>query len=274
MKCRVAIVQFRTKLHDPAHNLERMAGFVRRARRGGAHVVVFPEEFLTGPLRSRLDLADGRGAYRAAFQQLAHRHRIDVVAGSVVERVRGRCYNTCYYLDAAGRVLGRYRKMNLWLTERSYATAGRRPSCFRTSYGTVGLSICWDLAFPELYRACARRGAQIVFNTSLWSRQDAGPGLRFAPSSEKRFVDACCVARAFENELFVVYCNAAGTWTLDGRRYESIGHSQVAAPFHGAMARLAHNREQMLLQEIDTKLLDVAERAYRIRADLQDRRAR
>lgn len=271
MRVRIAVVQFNTRLHDPETNMRRMVQFIRRAKAQKADVVVFPEEFLTGPVRSRLDLVDGDGKFLIAFREMARKYRIDLIPGSIAEKVRGRIYNASYYIDAAGQVLSRYAKVNLWITERAHATPGRTVRAFRAKYGKVGLSVCWDLAFPEIYRAYARQGAEIVFNASLWSLQDAGPGLLLDPDAERKFIDSCCTARAFENELIIVYSNVAGRWTLGGHRYESAGRSQIAMPFRGPVKLLDHGREAMFVQDVDTDVLRLAEEAYQIRQDLRTR---
>ena len=78
--------------------------------------------------------------------------------------------------------------MNLWIPERSYLTAGNTTSVFQTRFGKVGLSICWDLAFPEFFRALVRRrGARLVFCPSYWVGKDAGIG-QAKPYRVSRFV--------------------------------------------------------------------------------------
>ncbi|MCX7590638.1 MAG: carbon-nitrogen hydrolase family protein, partial [Kiritimatiellae bacterium] len=164
MRVRLAVVQFQPAFGEVETNLRRMTRFVERAAKQEADVVVFPENFLTGPVRGRPELIDGKGVLLNAVRQIARQHGIDVLAGSFVERRNGRNYNTSYYIDRTGRVLGRYDKINLWLPERDYIASGRVPCMLQTRYATVGLSICWDLAFPELYRFYARRGVQIVLS--------------------------------------------------------------------------------------------------------------
>lgn len=268
MKVRIAVVQFRTRLHDPDTNLRRMAQFVQRARSRGADVVTFPEEFLTGPVSVRPEMIDRTGRFLRAFREMARANRIDIVAGSIAEWSGGRAQNAAYYVDRTGKVLSRYAKVNLWLTERTYATPGDTVQAFKTRYGKVGLSICWDLAFPEIYRTYARQDATIVFNASLWSREDAGPGLAVDPNAEPKFINACCTARAFEEELIVVYTNCAGHWTLKGKRYHSAGQSQITVPFKGPLKRIAGNREALFVQDVDDGVLKLAAAAYEIRKDL------
>ena len=269
MKARLAVVQFKTRVHEPEVNLRRMATFVKRAKARGADIVVFPEDFLTGPVRTRIELADQATTFLNVFRTLAATHKIDIVAGSIIERVgRKRLQNACYYVDARGQLLSRYAKINLWITERAYMTPGDSAQTFKTRFGKIGLTICWDLAFPELYRTYARQGAEMICNVAWWSREDAGPGLRLAPKSEDLFINACCTARAFEEEAVIVFSNAAGEWALGGADYHSAGQTQVTVPFQGALKRIDDDREGMIVQGVNSRVLQLAAKAYLIRQDL------
>ncbi|MGQ9663051.1 MAG: carbon-nitrogen hydrolase family protein [Kiritimatiellia bacterium] len=271
MKVRIAVAQFATEVHQVEKNLKKIVRFVDQAKQAKAQVIVFPEHFLTGSVRVRPDLIDQEGRLVKTICQVARQYRIDIVAGSVVEMKKGETFNTSYYIDSKGKILGSYSKINLWLPERTYVTPGRTARAFQTRYGKVGLSICWDLAFPELFRLYARQGAEIVFNVSWWCLEDAGPGLRFAPDSVRKFIDSCCVARAFENGLAFVYANVASQGVVNGQPFHSAGHSQIALPFVGAVHRLENNREALFVEKIDTSIVRVAEQAYEIRHDLRTR---
>jgi predicted amidohydrolase len=139
---------------------------------------------------------------------------------------------------------------------------------FDTAYGKAGLLICWDLIFPEAFRALLRQGVEMVFCPSYWCFEDAGVGLRHDLNSEIKLVNALCIARAFENEIVVVYANAADDETVTDRRERPIGHSQIAVPFKGSICILDHACEEMFLQTVDMDLLKDAETAYTIRHDL------
>jgi len=82
-------------------------------------------------------------------------------------------------------------------------------------------------------------------------------------------VNALCVTRAFENEVVLVYANAAGRANYEGVEEHLIGRSQITVPFKGALKLLDHNQEAMFLQEVDTAILQDAEKSYEIRKDLK-----
>lgn len=264
----IAVVQFAINQFAPEKNLAKAEQFIAEASPEN-DLVVFPEDVIAGPLNGRNEFADYNGYYVKHFQQLASTYNIDIVPGSIIEGDDTGLYNTTYYIDSKGEIRGRYRKVNLWLPERSYITPGRDISVFNTRIGKVGLIICWDLMFPEMFRAMVRRGVEIVICPSYWCFEDAGTGLKHDTMAEVKLVNALCVTRAFENEIVLVYANAAGRLTLDEGTETLIGQSQVTVPFKGALGLMGHNQEEMIYVKVDKDILRDAEEVYEIRKDLQ-----
>lgn len=268
MHSNIAVVQFEIAQFAPEQNLARAEGFIQEAIAQQADIIVFPEDFILGPLLGRADLADFSGYYVKQLQELAVKYAIDIVPGSIIEGDEAGLYNTTYYIDRSGEILGRYRKVNLWLPERSYIEPGQHAVVCQTRFGKVGLAICWDLAFPELFRAMVKQDVEIVICPSYWCFEDAGIGIQHDRNSEITFVDALCTARAFEQEIILVYANAAGELHQDKEHGTLIGHSQITVPFKGVLQRCEHNQERMFVQSIETAILAEAEQAYEIRQDL------
>ncbi len=265
----IAVVQFEITQHEPAINLDRMKRFVAEAAAAHADIIVFPEDAVSGPVNGDAQFVDFAGSYLHYFQQLAREYALDIVPGSIIEGDASGWYNTAYYIDSAGVVKGKYRKINLWHPERSYLAAGDMAPVFETAHGKVGLIICWDLIFPEVFRAMVRAGVDIVICPSYWCFEDAGIGLKHNPDAEVHAVDALCIARAFENEIVLIYANAAAsTMGDDSIKEHLIGRSQITLPFKGAVRILNHVHEEMFIQSIDTTILQDAESAYKIRSDL------
>lgn len=275
MKIRIAVVQFYIKQFSPAENLRKAEEYVKKASAAKANIVVFPEDFITGPIAGRKEFADSDNKYRGHFQNLARKYRIDIIPGSIIEQDKLGLHNTTYYIDSRGKVKSRYRKINLWHPERFHIIPGYEVKVFNTRFGKVGLIICWDLIFPEIFRKMAKKGVNIVFCPSYWCRGDGGMGLKYNKDSETNLVDSLCAGRAFENEIIFVYCNAAGKLHLiKGKKIINdtlIGHSQISVPFKGCIKKLEHNKEGMFIQDVDTSILKDSERVYKIRADLKNR---
>ncbi|MEX0595172.1 MAG: hypothetical protein WD512_01650, partial [Candidatus Paceibacterota bacterium] len=111
----------------------------------------------------------------------------------------------------------------------------------------------------------------IVICPSYWTFEDSSAGMKYDYNSDSYLVDSLCTGRAFENEIIMVYCNAAGKLILPKFKGKLLGHSQITAPFRGVIKKLEHNREEMFVEEIDTAILKDAEKAYKIRSDLKNR---
>ncbi len=267
MKVNIAVVQFAIQQFAPEENLAKAEQFIKEVA-DKAQIIVFPEDVVTGPLNGRRKFADHQGRYIKHFQQLALSYGIDVVPGSIIEGNGDDLYNTTYYIDKTGAIKGKYRKVNLWHPERTYIKTGNEFSVFDTAYGKIGLIICWDLMFPEAFRAMVRQGVEIVICPSYWCFEDAGIGLQYDANAEIKLVNALCVARAFENEIVLVYANAAESTKTRPAKESLIGQSQICVPFKGAMKILNHTSEEIFMQEIDTDILKDAEISYKIRQDL------
>ena len=269
MQLKVAVVQFEISPFAPQDNLEKAEQFIEQAVAQEADLIVFPEDFLAGPLEGHMELADFDSRYVKHFQQLAMQYGIDIVPGSIIEGDEDGLYNTSYYIDRQGDILGRYHKVNLWLPERSYITPGTSTAVFETRFGRVGLIICWDLMFPEIFRAMVNGGVEMVICPSYWCLEDAGKGQKLNQYSEVMLVNALCLARAFENEVALVYANAAGKQVFEQGTSTLIGQSQITVPFKGPLDIAMDNVETMLIEEVDLDILAVAEEAYEIRSDLR-----
>jgi predicted amidohydrolase len=274
MKVKIAVVQFEINQYNPDKNLSKAEKFIAEASESKADIIVFPEDFLSGGLNDDeiVKLADSEGKYRKIFQALAKKYKIDIVAGSIIERNRIGNFNVCYYIDSTGKIKGKYRKINLWLTERKRVVPGTEIAVFNTKFGKVGLAICWDLIFPEIFRKMVKKGANIIFCPSLWYK---GKGFKSYeknnPNAEKDHVNALCKARAIENNIILVYANAVGNLKISGGNLdEAIGQSQITTPIKGILYKL-DEEEKMFIQEVDTNILKDAERAYKIRYDIKNR---
>lgn len=271
MKLKIAVVQFEIKQFSSEENLKKAEKYIKKASQLKVNIIVFPEDFVTGPLVGKKEYADSKNEYRKYFQQLAKKYSISIVPGSIIEQDNTGLYNTTYFIDESGKSKAKYRKVNLWHPERHYLNPGNKVPVFNTKFGKIGLMICWDLIFPEIFRKMTKKGVQIIICPSYWCFGDAGKGIKYDLNSEIKLVDSLCVGRAFENGVVFVYCNAAGKLKVGKIKDTLIGHSQITVPFKGALKKLNHNKEEMFIQEIDTSILKDSESVYKIRKDLKER---
>ena len=269
MRVKIGLVQFESE-SSFEKNKVKAERFVKWAKERGADVVVFPENFISSSLVGG-DFVDDKKELKKYFQVLAKRYSVDLVPGSVIEKNwLGKKYNVSYYINFDGRVLGRYKKVHLWSPEKSSIKPGNKSLVVNSRFGKVGLIICWDLIFPEVFRKMGRRGAKIVVCASHWSIEDAGRGMGYDRKSEEKLIDSACVDRAFENEIIFAYCNSAGKVRTKRGFEHCVGHSQVTEPFRGVVKKLNHNREKLIVVEVDTDILKDAEKSYKIKKDLKN----
>lgn len=272
MKFKIAVVQMEVEQFRPNRNLIKIEKFIQKASQESAQVVVFPKDCITGPVCGKQEYVDFDKKYKKVFTDLAKKYSTDIVTGSFIEGDKFGWHNTSYYIDSKGKVLHKYQKVNLWGPEKSYLCPGDQAKVFRTKYGKAAILICWDLAFPEIFRKLVAQKVEIIYIPSYWCFGDAGDGINFDESSEVKFVNAACTSRAFENEVILVYSNAAGELLFPEFNFKDklIGQSQIRMPFKGQVKVLPDNKEGIFFEDIDLEIIKEAEKAYGLRQDLKE----
>ena len=242
----------------------------------GAEIAVLPE-YLISSWEPTSDLfrptASSSAKYLEHFRSLARELKIAIVPGTLLEELPdGGIANTCYFIGPDGEVLSRYQKKNLWHPERPHLTADSETphTAFDTPWGRAGLIICWDLAFPEACRALVADGARIIICVSYWDAADGGEGAGVNPDCETLLLENVCVARAFENTCALVFVNTSAPpgRATDDAGQPFLGLSQVAVPLSGALGGTMGAGEEARVVDVDLGVLDVAERVYKVRADM------
>lgn len=261
---RIALVQFQIAHLDRAKNFHRIERFIKQAVEQTAHVVVFPEDCVTGSIFGDLTKLDTTHANREAFRALAQRYRIDIVTGSSMEGTPEGNFNTSYYINAHGDVLGVYRKNHLYPSEHAFLKPGTDVPVFDTVYGRVGIVICWDMLFPEIFERMKKQRVEIIYCPSYWYQEIAERMAPYNPASERQLLDALCLTRAVEANAALVYCNAAGMMKNPNGTVDTlIGHSQAVMPVLGAVKRQEDHNETMIVVDLDVTLLKTSAEIYR-----------
>ncbi|HEX3732907.1 MAG TPA: carbon-nitrogen hydrolase family protein [Mycobacteriales bacterium] len=259
---RVALCQI-TSVSDPAVNLERVRAGISWAASQGAAVALFPEATMAcfgtalAPLAEPID-----GPWATAVREIADAHRMLVVTGMFTPAPRGRVYNT---LLVTGRDhhLG-YRKVHLFdaFGFRESETVAPGDDVLTVSLdGTVfGLATCYDVRFPELFRALADRGATAVLLGASWG---AGDGKREQWELLVR-------ARALDSTCWVLACDQADPLASEiaaaPHAPTGIGYSTVADPTGRVRAQLGDGPDGLVV-EIDSGLVESTRRAIPVLAN-------
>ena len=252
---RTACVQL-TSREDKATNLEKAGRFVAEAARAGAELVQLPEKWNaigdSATLHANAEsLTDGESV--AAMAGWARQHGIWLIGGSITERRAGRekLSNTCLVFDPAGEIEAVYRKIHMFdvevggivYRESDAEEAGDEPVVARAGDWTVGLSICYDLRFPELYRVLALEGAELLSIPA-----------HFTLHTGRDHWEVLLRARAIENSCYVAAAAQIGE-TRPGK--PSYGRSLIADPW-GLVLALAPDEEGVIVAELDRQqLVDV-----------------
>lgn len=204
-------------------------------RQGSAIQIREAAEPIPGPRTDRL-------------AEFARAHKVWLHGGSVLEREDDHVFNTSVLFDRGGAPVATYRKIHLFDADPPGAVPSRESSVFsageqvvtaETEFGRVGLSICYDVRFPELYRALAVQGATILFVPAAF-RHETG-------------VDhwhSLLRARAIEDQAFVIAAAQWGTWGPPARERRNFGHSLVADPW-GRVVAEAPDGVGVTLAELD-----------------------
>jgi deaminated glutathione amidase len=236
MKFLAAAVQMLAS-DDKAANLKEAKHGVRHAAAEGARVVALPEVFnWRGSKKIEREFAEPiPGPSSAAMAQLAHDLGIYLLAGSILEEIPGseRAYNTSLLFDPAGKALASYRKIHLFdvdlangvsLRESDTRAHGETIAVVKTDLCSMGLSVCYDLRFPELYRGLASQGVELIFIPSAFT----------AYTGEAHW-ETLLRARAIENQAYII---APDQFGKSARSFETHGHSMIVDPWGKVIAEL------------------------------------
>lgn len=260
----LTMAQMDCRLGDPAHNFARAEGFVEEAARRGSDLVLLPELWSTAydlgraaELAAPLVQQAGEGAAGNWFGRLAALAQAQGiwVAGSILEALDGRFYNSFTIYGPDGRLHAVYRKLHLFrlMQEEKYLAQGQESVVAHLPWGDAGMAICYDLRFPELFRRYALGGARLMLIPSEW------------PHPRRTHWRTLLRARAIENQCFVAACNRVGE--TNGATF--FGASAVIDPWGETLVE-AGETEALLTVTIDLATVDGARKRIPV---FEDRRA-
>lgn len=249
---KIGLVQFQSSsnLED---NIERMTDMTKALKAQGADVVVFPEmAYLTGNSSIWTPKVNQYQNILMKLQEVAASCKVFLLPGSLREpaKEKGKFYNSLSVINPYGQVVATYRKVFLFKAnlpdknydESKYCAAGTE-LVVTPEPCNFGLSICYDLRFPELFRRLKSKGAKVVFLPSA-----------FTVSTGKAHWKTLVTARAIENQVFMV---APGQTGINGEGNETYGHSLVVAPWGEVLCEMG-NEEGFQTVDLDISLIDQA----------------
>ncbi len=246
---RVAALQMNSGASVEA-NLERAETLLREAASLGARVAGLPENFsFMGPETEKPGVAeDLDGPTLSRLQGLARELHLAIVAGTIPERCPdpARVRATCVLIDETGEQIAVYRKIHLFdvdlgdgefYRESDVITKGSEITVASVAGVAQGLTVCYDLRFPELHRALERAGARVIWSPAA-----------FTHKTGKDHWEVLLRARAIENGVFLVAPAQTGTHPTGRQTY---GNAMVVDPWGTVLARATHTEDAVALADLD-----------------------
>lgn len=230
--CQLAIIP-----GNKGANFEKVAAYAKQAKEGGADILILPETFAIVFSMEVGEISESKKDSDTLkfIKKTAKENRIWVL-GTLVEKTKEGNKNAACLVNRSGKIVKIYHKMHLFpLTEEDKKCVPGSKLAVADVDGTkCGISICYDLRFPEMYRALAKKGATVIFVPSNW------------PEKRREHWLALLKARAIENQCYVVGANRAGN---DGKE-EYSGNSRIYGPF-GEEILAAGKEEGVFFGELD-----------------------
>jgi len=242
-KVKIALAQISCKREDKKENIRRIEEITGKAKEQAADLVIFPELTLTGyVIRDQIyELAETiPGPSTQKIENVAKRNGVHIVFGmpELSQKAQATIFNTAVLVGPEG-FIGKYRKMYLpthsVFEEKRYFRPGYQAAAFDTAIGNIGLSICYDLYFPEVYRLTRLKGAQLLVCISA------------SPAVRRTYFEILTLARAVENSAFLAYVNLVGV--EDGLQFW--GGSRLVRPTGSIRSKAKYDEEDLVIGEID-----------------------
>lgn len=262
MIVKLGLVQMDAVYANPEANLTRIASFVEAATSQGAGIVVLPEMVTTGYFVAEVmdKVAEPiPGPTTARLGEIAKVNGVYIVCGMLEQGTR-EFYNSAVLMSPTGSLVGSYRKVHLWADDNKYYAPGQELGLFDTELGTVALTICYDLMFPEYIRALVLNGARIILNSTDWITPESRIDMM---GWNGRITSALASARAIENRVVVAMANRVG---VEGG-CTSLGYSCICNQT-GAVVALVEQGEGIATATVDLDLHGTTKRLTERKAKL------
>ncbi len=252
---------------DAGGNLKKTLAFAERAAKKGAQIICTQELFRSQYFCQSEDHANFKlaepipGPSTAAFQKLAKKHSVVIIASLFEKRASGVYHNTAAIIDADGSLLGLYRKMHIpddpLFYEKFYFTPGDLGfRAWQTRYGKIGVLICWDQWYPEAARLTAMQGAEILFYPTAigWHPKEKA---EFGVNQHGAW-ELIQRSHAVANGCYVAVTNRIGhEMPVGGDGLEFWGQSFVAGTSGQLLAKASVDQEEILVVPVDLGKVDV-----------------
>jgi omega-amidase len=238
MKYKIACIQMDIAFGNPEQNYKKASRLIDQANANKPDIIVLPELWTTGYDLDNLNVTAEAEANKAKgfFMEAAVKYHSHFIGGSVANKTEAGIENTMLIFDKNGEQAGTYSKLHLFklMDEHLYLAAGKEKGLFSLDGHKFAGLICYDIRFPEWVRAHALNDVEALFVVAEW------------PIQRLEHWRALLIARAIENQCFVIACNRAGS----DPNNKFAGHSMVIGPWGDVLAE-GEEGEEILFAEID-----------------------
>ncbi len=244
---KVAVLQFDSGTNK-SKNIETALRLSQDAIDKGAEFIVLPEvfNFRSTSMEMKTSAESIPGPSLLPLMALAKESSVSILAGSIIEKSgEGECFNSSAFISSEGKIDAVYRKLHLFdvsvgdqtILESRTFSKGKTPIVASVNGQSIGLSICYDLRFPELYRIYAKEGVSIIVVPSSFTY----------PTGDAHW-ELLLRARAIENQCFVLAPNQTG---VGAGNIQTYGNSMVIDPYGKVLSRASDIGESVLIETLD-----------------------
>jgi predicted amidohydrolase len=248
----LAVIQYRVGF-DKDENLKKAEKFIKEGVESGAEIVLLPEMFNCPYSVKYIPQYAEPFPHGTTFEFLAEqakKNSVYLVGGSHPEKEGDNIFNTCFVFGPDGKLLGKHRKVHLFdinveggisFKESDTFTSGDEFAIIDTELGKIGIVICYDMRFPEIFRIMTLRGVKMVLIPAAFNIT-TGPA----------HWELLSRTRAVDNQIFLA---AASPAQDDGGVYQAWGHSMIVDPW-GRILKNAGTGDKVILSKIDYRILE------------------
>jgi len=244
----IAVAQIKYYDIHKRNNVEKIKRYIKLAKKKHADIVCFPESCVSKTKTLHFD--------DEFIKQIKEECKKNKIWAIITEDIilKNKPYNISFLINREGRIKGNYKKIHLY--DEDGLNSGKKTQVFKTDFGKVGIVICWDLAFPDLFKKMKKSGAQIVFCPAQWAYEKKAHESQHK-KREIEILRSLVLSRAFENGYFIALCNPV-------RKYESeqVSYSAIVSP-HKVLKEIS-NKEGLIVSEINLKEIENYHKLYPI----------
>ena len=196
------------------HNLDKIKNYIKKAKKRNADIICFPESCV----HKTETLAYNDDLIKEIQKQCKESKIWCIITEDFV--LKGKSYNASILINRKGEIVGKYKKIHLY---GDNVSPGKKFKVFETDFAKVGIVICWDLAFPDLFKKMKEAGAEIIFCPAQWCYEQKAYNEQ-NKAIEINLLKSLVTTRAFENTYFVAMCNPIQ------KRKDQVSYSAIVSP--------------------------------------------